>query len=389
MTQRGKWTVGGVMLLIAALLTAAFALSSGGTQPAKAQSSGSTTGGDTVHARIGSISPVPPWRTPDATKALQRIAFGSCLDQKKPQPIWADILKDKPDLFLMVGDNVYGDARLPEMTGLFDAYERQAKQPELAAARAAMPFLAIWDDHDYGRNDGGTTFEGKRLAADAFHAFWQKPREPGRTDAIYYSRIVGPPGKRVQMIFLDTRFDRSDLTKKAADFAHWGHYGPDPDPAKQMLSPEQWTWLEQQLREPAEIRLLVSSIQVLAEGHGWERWGNFSRERERLLKVITDTKVNGIVMLSGDRHHAAIYAQPAERYPLVEITSSALNISYGLGSSKDARLPPLASDIYSGENYGMIDIDWEGRQLELSIRGFGSETKLSRRITFAELGRTP
>lgn len=376
-----RFWLASVFGLLAAALAAALLLSFGQLAPAKAQ--------DGRDPRLASLSPKPAWITPDPAKVLTRIGFGSCLDQKKPQPIWTDIIKDKPDLFLMLGDNIYGDASPPEMQALFDAYRMQAVQPELAAARAAMPFLATWDDHDFGKNDAGGTFAGKRVAADAFFAFWQRSREPGRADAMYYSRTYGEPGKRVQIIMLDTRFDRSDLTRKSADFPHWGPYGPDADPTKQMLGADQWTWLEQQLKEPADIRILVSSIQVLAEGHGFERWGNFPRERERLLKLIADSGANGVIMISGDRHHAAIYAAPGGRYRLVEATSSALNISYGLGSSKDARLPPLTSDIYSGENYGTIDIDWAARTVDLRIKGIGGETKLRQPIAFSELGLAP
>ena len=42
---------------------------------------------------------------------LSRVAFGSCADEEKPQPIWDAVLAYKPDLFLFAGDNVYGDVR--------------------------------------------------------------------------------------------------------------------------------------------------------------------------------------------------------------------------------------------------------------------------------------
>ena len=373
-TSRRLW-LGAVLALVAALLVAAFLLAIGQVVPARAEDQ-----------RLASISPKPAWIVPDPAAMLTRIGFGSCLDQKKPQPIWTDIVRDKPDLFVMMGDNVYGDARPPEMEGLFEAYRRQAAQPELAAARASIPFLSIWDDHDFGRNDGGSTFEGKRLAADAFHAFWQKAREPGRQDAIHYSRVLGPPGRRVQIIMLDTRFDRSDLTRKGADFPHWGPYGPDSDPGKRMLGEDQWSWLAGVLREPAQLRLLVSSVQVLAEGHGFERWGNLPRERERLLRLLAEADAGGIIILSGDRHHAAIYEQAHAGRRLVEVTSSALNISYGLGSSKDARVPPLVSDIYSGENYGTIDIDWAAGKATVAIKGLGGERHLVRDVSLAAPG---
>ena len=38
---------------------------------------------------------------------VQKIIFGSCIDQNKAQPIWQSILAAKPDLFIFGGDNVY------------------------------------------------------------------------------------------------------------------------------------------------------------------------------------------------------------------------------------------------------------------------------------------
>jgi alkaline phosphatase D len=133
-------------------------------------------------------------------------------------------------------------------------------------------------------------------SARLFHAFWQMTPAPRDGGGIYYSRIYGPAGKRVQIIMLDTRTFRSNLKPKTADFPYHRKYSPDADPAKTMLGAAQWAWLEAELRKPAEIRLLVSSVQVLADGHGKERWGNLPRERDRLLKLIEETKAKGVII---------------------------------------------------------------------------------------------
>ena len=46
-----------------------------------------------------------------AEKNLSVIAFGSCLQEKRPQPIWESVIATKPDVFLLLGDNIYGDTR--------------------------------------------------------------------------------------------------------------------------------------------------------------------------------------------------------------------------------------------------------------------------------------
>lgn len=315
------------------------------------------------------------------TTRLDRIAFGSCLQQWRPQPIWSAIAAVQPQLMLMMGDNVYGDVKSPEMTELIDAYARQAQQPQFAEARRRLPMLAMWDDHDYGANEGGRSFPHRVAAAQLFHKFWRMEMSRAAIDGIHYSRTYGQQGQRVQIIMLDTRTLRSDLKRKTAAFPHWGAYEPDDDPAKTMLGEEQWEWLERQLMAPAEIRLLVSSVQVLAEGHGWERWGNLPRERERLLALLERVDARTTLLLSGNRHAGALYLAKRGRIDLVELTSSALNAP-PRGPMQDARMPPLASELFIQENFGLIEIDWAFRRLDLSLRGVDGNRLVMHKIAF-------
>ena len=54
-------------------------------------------------------------------KTQTTIAFGSCSDQEKPQELWQDIVKQKPELWIWGGDNIYADTgdtlKLKEMYG--------------------------------------------------------------------------------------------------------------------------------------------------------------------------------------------------------------------------------------------------------------------------------
>lgn len=375
-----------VALIALAVPSAGSALSASwrpDTSPAVAQVQEAAPG-----SGMAGIAPKSPWRTLAESTALERIAFGSCLDQNKPQPVWKAVLRARPQLFLMIGDNVYGNVDSAGLQKLAKAYATQAVQPELAEARAALPFLAVWDDHDYGVNDGGARFPQKAGSARLFHEYWQTKPEPRDGGGIYYSRIYGPTGRRVQIIMLDTRTYRSDLKPKTADFPHWGKFSPDDDPAKTMLGAAQWAWLEAELSRPAEIRILVSSVQVLAEGHGNERWGNLPRERGRLLRLIEDSKAKGVIVLSGDRHAGAFYKTVTGRsYPLVELTSSSLNRP--LGPMKDTPTPELISDLYHLENFGLISIDWSSAKVKLSLQRVAGEEVAAMSLSFDELGLAP
>ena len=144
---------------------------------------------------------------------LSRIAFGSCADQAKPQPIWDAILAYRPELFIFAGDNVYGDFNSEDAANLKRAYETAEGIAGYNRLRETIAHLAVWDDHDYGINDGGGDFPHKAVAKELFLKFWKVPATDIRRtrDGIYDSSIIGPPGMRVQIILLDLRWFRSPL----------------------------------------------------------------------------------------------------------------------------------------------------------------------------------
>jgi alkaline phosphatase D len=316
---------------------------------------------------------------------LTRIAFGSCAHQEKPQPIWEAVLGYRPELFIFAGDNVYGDVSSGAMTELRAAYARAGAIEGHAKLREAVPVLATWDDHDYGRNDGGADFPHKAAAKQLFLEFWQVPQDDPRRarEGIHSAAILGPEGRRVQVVLLDTRSFRSPLRRKPEAVPGTGPYLPDADPAKTMLGEAQWRWLEEQLARPAELRLIVSSVQVMAEGHEWERWGNLPLERDRLFDLIASTGANGVVFLSGDRHAGALYRRTeGVAYPLHEITSSGMNM---LRPDQPEPDPPRLGELYGGENFGAIDIDWQAGEVTLSVRAMDGEPVREVSFSLAEL----
>jgi alkaline phosphatase D len=272
------------------------------------------------------------------------------------------------------------------MDGLTSSYLMAAMVPELTTLRSTTRHLATWDDHDYGKNDAGAEFPDRRESQRLFLQFWDVPRTDARwsRDGVYHGEIFGREGFRVQVILLDTRFFRSPF--KPTDQRNVPgkeRYVPDRDPSKTMLGEAQWTWLAERLREPAELRLLVSSIQVVAEGHGWERWGNFPLERQRLYDLIRATKANGVIILSGDRHVGALYRQTeGVPYPLIEVTSSGLNQIYPDNSEAG---PNRIGAVYGATNFGTIDVDWWVRTVTLAVRSENGEVVRQYRVQLKDL----
>lgn len=315
---------------------------------------------------LGLAFSAAPARADDPAKILTRIAFGSCADQDKPLPVFDTVAAAKPDLLILLGDTMYADLdRKVKVTPdvIRAKYAEMQKVPGFAKLKAACPILGTWDDHDYGKNDAGAEWEHKDEAQQALLDFFGVAKDdPRRTrKGVYHAEVYGPPGKRVQVILLDTRYHRSPVKKAPFDpKTRIAAAIPNTDPDATFLGDEQWKWLEEQLKKPAEVRLLASSIQVISDDHPFEKWANIPKERERLYALINSTGANGIIVLSGDRHLAEISLDTtAVGYPLYDVTSSGFN-----QGSKAWRAPEKNDKRFSampyGDNFGFITIDWTG-----------------------------
>jgi alkaline phosphatase D len=317
----------------------------------------------------------PTASAPAQSEPPTRIAFGSCFRQSKPAPIWSAIQAQQPDALVLLGDSVYADSADPAV--IREAWNGLAAHPGFAALRSQSHLLATWDDHDYGADDGGADFLGKAGSQQEFLNFLGVAQDDPRRQraGVYHSEIHGEPGRRVQFILLDTRFARSPQRawseSQARPEGMPGPYAPQVDPQARMLSEDQWQWLETQLRKPAEVRILGTSIQALAEDHGWESWSRFPRERARLFALLARTRASGVILVSGDRHHAELACLPSTRdgmqpdYPLWELTASSLNQPKAWQFEAHRW---RVGDAYFANNFGMLEIDWDAPGIGLELR---------------------
>jgi alkaline phosphatase D len=198
--------------------------------------------------------------------------------------------------------------------------------------------------------------------------------------------MFGEDGKVTQIITLDTRFFRSDLETMPYQNERppLGPYQPSSDPSKTMLGDAQWQWLEQELAKPADLRIVVSSIQVLTDAHDYEAWENLPLEREKLYAMLAAREDSGLVLLSGDRHAGGIYTDTpqAAGEQFWELTSSSMNYSFSSTERNTAREPDpkRLTDFISEENFGLVEIDWETKTFTMGMRGSQGETRVSRAV---------
>lgn len=280
-----------------------------------------------------------------------RIAFGSCADQSKPQPVWDVIASKNPDMFVFLGDNVYADTF--DMEDMARQYERLGLIPEFKRFRQKVPIVATWDDHDYGQNDIGREYPKRFESKNIMLNFFGEPKNsPRRTrEGVYASYFVEHPSRRVQVILLDLRWFRSKLYQDAN-----GHFAPNPDPEAELLGAEQWKWLEEQLAQPVDYRILGSSIQFLSGEHRWEKWSNFPYEQRRLIHLLEKMRIDNLTIISGDMHYGEISREVlAHGFELIDLTSSGLNrFEPATGYDNSRRLGLFDS----GDNFGMITLTW-------------------------------
>lgn len=322
-----------------------------------------------------------------AADALQRIAFGSCAKESRPQPIWDAILALRPQLYLGLGDNIYGDTE--DMDVLRAKWQKLAEIPGFKRLRQQCRVMMTWDDHDYGVNDGGADYPKRRESQQVFLDFLGEPADSPRRqqEGVYTSALFGPPHQRVQVILLDTRYHRSPLKSKAERKPNEGPYEPNPDPNATLLGEAQWQWLEAQLKVPARLRLIGTSIQFVAEDHGWEKWANFPHERQRFIDLLKRTRAEGIIFLSGDRHLAEISMMDAGlSYPLYDVTASGLTEAARVFRRLEVNRHRVATMNW-GNHFGFITIDWhrDPPVVSLQIRDEDGDIRLQHKLSLGLL----
>lgn len=301
------------------------------------------------------------------------IAFGACAHENRAQPIWDAVIAAEPDLFIFTGDNIYADTS--DMDVMKAKYAKLAAQPGYKKLLETCPVLATWDDHDYGVNDGGKNYPKKEESAEIFLNFFGVPQDDPRRsrEGIYGSQFFGEKDRRVQVILLDTRYFRDDLDKykkgeeRPKNIVGW--YKPTQDTSRTLLGEDQWKWLEKQLKEPADVRVIVSSIQVVSWEKGMECWGNMPHQRDRLFKLIETTMASGAFFISGDVHFTELSKSGEGPYPLYDITSSGLNQSPGRTWYTSVNKYRQDEKVYPGRNFGLIRIDWAGDKTKITLQG--------------------
>jgi alkaline phosphatase D len=283
-------------------------------------------------------------RTAPAGVADFRVAFGSCARfvWDREQRIFDGVLRQEPDLFFWLGDNVYADTEAPQM--IAEELRRQRNVERLQPLIRAVPQLAIWDDHDFGHNNSDGSRPGRQESLAVFRRYWANPAFGlPATPGVFFEYAYGG----IDFFFLDGRYYRDPNS------------APD-GPHKTFLGREQLAWLKERLlasRAPFKV-LVCGSGWSAADGPQGDTWAAFLTERNQLFDFIRDRNIDGVVLLSGDSHVGELNCIPRSEvgaYDLYDLVSSPL--ANAMSDSWVEQKPErrLREVYVKGPNFGLLE----------------------------------
>ena len=324
------------------------------------------------------------WRedAPDFT-----VAFGSCnyineeaLDRPgkgygSGYEIYESIHAKNPNIMLWGGDNVYlREADWDSKTGIYHRYTHSRSIKELQPLLASTQNFAIWDDHDFGPNDGDRSFYFKYETQNAFKNFWANKTygtDANQKEGIYSTFNWGD----AQFFLLDDRFFKSPNDRLTGE--------------KTIIGSIQFEWLIDALSSSkATFKLIVIGGQVLNPSARFENYENYPKEKEKLLSEIEANKIKGVLFLTGDRHFSELSKLNRENtYPLYDWTVSPLTSGVGNSYKDDVNKNRVEGSLFAQNNFGILSFSGNkaNRQLKLTLFDVQGKELWNKVITKKEL----
>lgn len=308
------------------------------------------------------LPPYPAWvaAPPEGRKGHLRFVFGSCVGYNgfDSAATWADMAaRTNFDLLLQLGDNHYGDSTDPAR--IRRVYGVQRTLPGYRAVTSGTPTYAIWDNHDYGPEPCDRTAPNRERALELFRESWPNPAF-GETNnpGVYFRFSRGD----VDFFMLDDRYHRDP------------NRAPE-DGKKSQLGERQLAWLKR------ELLASTGKLKFLAAGGEWQSngslnsWASFKRERDDIFKFIDEHRIEGVVLLSGDRHTTVGY-QVAGRF--LEISSG----PFGSKGPVDKPSPETFMLHDRARFYCIFDVNTTGEEPGLTLEVYQTGEGLIDRRAF-------
>lgn len=277
--------------------------------------------------------------------------------------IFQTMARTPASFMLWLGDNWY--TREPDYYseyGLNYRASHDRAQPILQGFLKAMPHYAIWDDHDFGPNDCDKSYHLKESSRQVFMNYWLNPSYGESGKGIYTRFVYGD----AEFFLLDDRSFRSN--DNMADTIN-----SFPNQEKRMFGPEQMDWLKNALLgSKATFKIIATGSQVLNPVSLFDCFRKFPAEYNELMSFLTIEKIDGVVFLTGDRHHSEIIRVPRTgTYPLYDITCSPLTSGTHKFFGAEARNQYRVLGIDQKQNFGKISFTGTPAERRMKVEFIG------------------
>jgi len=277
--------------------------------------------------------------------------------------IFETMAKEKAAFMLWLGDNWYTrDVDYYSEWGLWYRAQHDRAQPILQKFLKAMPHISTWDDHDYGPNDIGKNYILKDVSRNIFMKYFCNPSYGENGQGIYTMTSWGD----ADIFITDDRWFRSaDHMKDSVN--------GKPNPEKRMMGEQQMEWLKNSLLfSMATFKIIAVGSQVLNPVSPYDKWKNSPVEYGDLMNFLKENKINGVLFLSGDRHHSEIIKvdRPGS-YPLFDITVSPLTSGTHRFAGPEVNNPYRVLGIDEKQNYAKFSFSGPKDKRKLLVEFFG------------------
>lgn len=279
--------------------------------------------------------------------------------------IFDTLAKQEADMMLWLGDNwYYREVDFDSEQNMIYRASKDKGRKFLQPIFKKFSNYAIWDDHDFGPDNSGGYFIHKAKSLDIFKKVWANPS-------------YGMP--ETQGIFTKVRFNDVDFFLMD-DRYHRSHENFPDGPDKHMYGQEQLLWLKNQLVASNQpFKFIVGGNQMLNDHHKWEGWDKYRHERDAFLKWLDDNKIEGVVFLSGDKHHTEMLKIPRENaYPLYELTCSPFTAgTHQQRIDSERAKPTLIQETLVGEkNFCKLNFDGPRKDRNMTLESYNVDGKL-------------
>jgi alkaline phosphatase D len=298
----------------------------------------------------------------DLTVAALSCAAGYLYDSS----IWQHLNQSNPDLVIFLGDNIYGDrpdivTKIPaDPQQLWQQYVKGRLQYDFFFRRELVPSFATWDDHDFGIDNGDSTYRYANESLQMFKVFWPQERSYNTKDLQYGPGVSARwslPG--FDLVTLDGRSFRTNSKQNS---------GPVT-----VLGEEQKTWLYKQLRLSRRPLWLINGQQFFGSYRAKNSMDyDYPMDFEWLMANLRAVD-RPVGFLSGDVHYSELMdiEESLLGRGAVEITSSSMHSITVPGHHKLHR-NPRRRDATSFHNFVLLDLVCDERKIFGQMKAIGA-----------------